>query len=92
MPYSDPRDRFVHPFFKFMIVSNNIVLHILSSTANATLCLNFNNNIWFQFIYLLFGINVAKPFPEMPCESVMRLAPFALNRFMTDAGVILKVK
>ena len=43
-------------------------LYILSSTANATLCLNLNNNFQFQSIHLLFGINVAKPFPEMPCE------------------------
>ena len=29
-----------------------ICFDILSSTANATLCLNFNNNIWFQSIHL----------------------------------------
>ena len=42
---------------------------ILSSTANATLCLNFNNNFRFRSIHLLFGIDVAKPFSEMPCEN-----------------------
>ena len=43
--------------------------YILSSTANATLCLNFNNNFRFQSIHLYFGIDEAKPFLEIPCEN-----------------------
>ena len=38
-------------------------------TANAILCLNLHNNFRFQSIHLLFGIDVAKPFPEMLCEN-----------------------
>ena len=53
--------------FSSVIVSSN--RNILSSTANATLCLNFNNNFGVQSIHLLFGIDVAKPFLEMLCEN-----------------------
>ena len=31
--------------------------------------LNFNNNFRFQSIYLQFGVDVAKSFSEIPCES-----------------------
>ena len=51
------------------ILVSNFVINILSNTANATLCLNFNNNFRFQSIHLLFGIGVAKPFPKMPCKN-----------------------
>ena len=46
-----------------------ILYNILSSTANATLCLNFDNNFRFQSMYLQFGVDVTKPFSEMPCEN-----------------------
>ena len=47
----------------------SFIINILSSTANATLCLNFNNNFRFRSMYLQFGVDVAKPFSEMPCEN-----------------------